>query len=303
MTTQPSDGRAVRTAVPAPDHEDLRVYHATADTPEGSTTGGEARTATDFATEEPTLHDLKEQVDTLKKSVAALTSLLRGVTREGRTLLFTGLNLQIVNNTKSTDGAPNGLGNLILGYNAPRTSGVVTTAADRAGSHALVIGDQHHWSSYGHIIAGFRNTVSSPSASVTGGRDNTAQGAWASVSGGRENRAAGDASSVSGGRDNRAVGGVSSVSGGGQNEAEGGASSVTGGGQNKAVGLQSSVTGGGQNRAEGLQSSVTGGVENRASNTRSSVSGGHTNQANGVFSSILGGVGVKLNTPNGCHSC
>ncbi len=110
MSTHPSADGATSAVVPAADHEIPGVDRATANAPEGSAPSSEARTAAGFATK-PTLHDLQEQVDALKKAVAALNSLLRGVTRERRTLLFTGLNLQIVNGTKTTDGTPNGLGN------------------------------------------------------------------------------------------------------------------------------------------------------------------------------------------------
>jgi hypothetical protein len=304
MKTHPSADGAVSIAVPAADHEVPRVDHAMADESQGSTPGRETRTSPEFATEKPTLQDLQEQVDALKKTVAALNFLLRGVTRESQTLRFTGLNLQIVNGTKSTNGTPNGLGNLILGYNAPRTVGKsVTTAANRAGSHALVIGDQHHWSSYGHIVAGYRNTVSGSSASVTGGSNNTAQGPYASVSGGRNNTAEGPGASVSGGEHNTAEGSGASVSGGYKNRASANRSSVSGGRDNKAQGQWSSVSGGRENIASGPSTSVTGGGENEARGNRSSVSGGYDNTAWGAWSSILGGDQVTLNTPKGCHSC
>lgn len=43
------------------------------------------------------------------------------------------------------------LGNVIIGYNAQRT-----TAATRTGSHYLVVGDQHEWTGYGGIFNGSR---------------------------------------------------------------------------------------------------------------------------------------------------
>jgi hypothetical protein len=42
------------------------------------------------------------------------------VTRDGDTLLFDGMNVQVANGTGTTDGEPNGTGNLIVGYDIAR---------------------------------------------------------------------------------------------------------------------------------------------------------------------------------------
>ena len=118
-------------------------------------------------------------------------------------------NLQIVNGSGATDGLVDGLGNLIVGYNELRTSGNF-----RSGSHNLVVGKEHNFSSFGGLVAGKGSTVSGAHASVSGGRDNTASGDYASVSGGYSNTASGYQSSVSGGSGNTASGFGSSVSGG-----------------------------------------------------------------------------------------
>ena len=57
------------------------------------------------------------------------------------------------------------------------------------------------------LVAGERNYVSGPYASVSGGSDNTASGNGAAVSGGDSNKATADAASVSGGSGNSASGG------------------------------------------------------------------------------------------------
>ena len=64
----------------------------------------------------------------------------------------------------------NGLGNLIIGYNAP------VSGQDCTGSHNLVFGDGHTYSSTGGLVAGYQNRLLGQSASVTGGWQNTAGG-------------------------------------------------------------------------------------------------------------------------------
>src|SRR5207244_2154260 len=78
----------------------------------------------------------------------------------------------------ATDGPVNGKGNLIVGYDAN------TGGHARTGSHNLVVGDEHTYSSYGGLVTGSHNSVLAPGASVTGGGNNTASAEFASVSGG-----------------------------------------------------------------------------------------------------------------------
>lgn len=134
---------------------------------------------------------------TLEARVAALESLLEKFSRsaDGKTITLTGANFQVVNGSGSTDGTPNGLGNIIIGYNELRLS----SANYRGGSHNLVVGPQHNYSSFGGIVVGFHNTISGTFASVSGGFLNEASGTFASVSGGQYNIASGDYASVSGG--------------------------------------------------------------------------------------------------------
>ncbi len=151
----------------------------------------------------------------------------------GTTIRFTGVNVQIVNGTGQT-GQINGLGNLIIGYNNPRTGGPHTCSLGehwdnqtdcqnnggtwdlnfKTGSHNLIVGDQNAYSSYGGIVAGRYNVINGPFATVTGGTDNIGAGWYSSVSGGIANTASGDHSSISGGYNNTASGNSSSVSGG-----------------------------------------------------------------------------------------
>ena len=229
---------------------------------------------------------LEARVEELETDNAALQTLLAGVSRHddplGRdTLTFAGMNLQVVNGTGDTDGAPNGLGNLLVGYDAEGAAG-----SEKSGSHYLVVGDGHSYTAFGGLVAG---------------RSNTASGAWASVSGGTGNTADGYAASVAGGQQNTADGEGASVSGGQFNVAGAVSASVSGGWQNTADDVGASVSGGFGNTASGTVSSVSGGLENTASNWNASVSGGADNTASGSGASILGGNDNTVAATDACH--
>jgi hypothetical protein len=255
-----------------------------------------------------------------------------------RSALFTGVNVQITNGAGSTE-TINGLGNLIVGYDednlgsqppglfSPPTpvcsdgtytnqftcenAGLVWANNQHTGSHNLVIGWGHTYTSYGGLVAGFSNAVNRASASASGGAYGTASGPYSSVSGGSWNTANAESSSVSGGQSNTASwlnasvsGGIyntasqanSSVSGGFQNSASGPDSSVSGGQINNAIGVASSITGGEGNTTSGQVSSVSSGRENTAAAYYSIVTGGYRNTASGQYSSVSGGSGVTQPT-------
>jgi hypothetical protein len=238
---------------------------------------------------ETTVEEQSTTIEGQNEALAALEELLADASIEQvdgqRTLRFSGINLQLVNG-ESTTASANGTGNFIIGYNS-RTGtrppecddpeyadfwpGCGESPFSRSGSHYLIVGDLHEWTSYGGIVAGFRNTASGAWASVYGGTSNTASGKWASVTGGAGNTASGSWASV------------------------------TGGGDNTASGNAASVSGGSDNAASGFLSSVSGGFSNTASGDRSSVSGGVLNRATGPQSSILGGEGVTVSSENGIH--
>jgi hypothetical protein len=253
-------------------------------------------------------------VDELAARVAELERKLQHVSVSGNDITIAGANLRIVNGLGTT-AATNGLGNLIVGYNELREEG----GDDRSGSHNVVAGTQHNFTSYGGLVAGWHNTISGEYACVIGGSLNTASGLSAAVSGGRNNTARGDYASVAGGGGakstdgnlafadcsailggscnivgapdigNRTVGQKSTISGGSYNEATGYAACVGGGASNHASGDYASVSGGVSNIASSFAASVSGGGRNEASAMAASVSGGYSNMASGVAASISGG--------------
>jgi hypothetical protein len=158
--------------------------------------------------------------------IEALEAKLACATKTGTDFVFEGCNVHVRNGDGSTD-TTNGLGNLILGYN----EGILFK---RGGSHNLVIGPNHSYTSYAGLVAGNQNTISGANATVAGGSLNVASAFAASVSGGRSNHAISPGASVSGGTQNVA----------GLDEADGQDASVSGGFQNTASGFASTVSGG-----------------------------------------------------------
>jgi hypothetical protein len=240
-------------------------------------------------------------------AISGLQAKTQYVSVSGTEMYITGANLNIRSGSGVTNGAINGLGNLVVGYNEDNGD-------NRTGSHNIVIGPFHSYSSYGGLLAGYNNTVSGANASISGGYYNTASGAYASVSAGVGNTASGFYSSVSGGAESTANGTFSSVSGGRSNTASGTYASVVGGGYfdgiifhgNEAyadyslvVGGYDNQTGDGVDPANGTSSVVLGGVGNTASGNQASISGGSYNTASGNSSSVSGGY---YNTASGSYT-
>jgi hypothetical protein len=76
---------------------------------------------------------------------------------------------------------PNGLGNLIVGYNEPRPEGNENI---HTGSHNVVVGLGHNFSRVGGLVVGITNTISGDFATVSGGRGNSASAFASAISGG-----------------------------------------------------------------------------------------------------------------------
>jgi hypothetical protein len=184
------------------------------------------------------------------------------------TILFSGVNLQVVNGLGATNGNPaspfdldpanavtNGAGNLILGYNERPLGGV----PDRSGSHNLIVGPGHDYRSFGGAVLGLNNEVEGPLATVLGGSFNNATGQAATVAGGTNNLAGGQDAAVGGGGFNWATGDTAFAGGGFRCAAVGFASAVSGGYKSVATGDAASVNGGDRCQALGNMSTVSGG--------------------------------------------
>jgi hypothetical protein len=118
----------------------------------------------------------------LADRVAALERLLTHVTRVGHEVIITGANLRLVNGLGSTDctaepdepmpDCPNGMGNLIVGYNERRAF----SENLRTGSHNVVVGPFHNFSRVGGLVVGDFNEISGDFAAVSGGHNRRAEG-------------------------------------------------------------------------------------------------------------------------------
>lgn len=197
----------------------------------------------------------------------------------GPHMILEKVNLHVRSGTGTTDdgASPTGLGNIVIGYNESEST------PERTGSHNLVVGSGHEYTSTGGIVAGIDNSISGLGASVLGGTNNSASGELAVVSGGAFNQAIGEESAVSGGVSNFATALRASASGGAQNTVSGIAASIVGGSGGAAGGFASCISGGQSGIASGDQSSVTGGQSNSAFGNKAAVSGGFNINVNNDF--------------------
>lgn len=200
-----------------------------------------------------TITDLESRLAAVEAKLASMSV----ETVDGQpTVRFSGVNVQVVDGSGDTDGDVNGLGNLIVGYNRNGFDD------DRTGSHNLVIGDLHSYTSHGGLIAGVDNRVDGVNSTVAGGARNVASGIRSSVLSGYSNEVTGVDASVLGGWNNAATGEAAVVAGGRDNTAQGESSVVTGGRSNTATDVQSVVVGGISNSA-GVNDVTVGGDNRR----------------------------------------
>ena len=186
------------------------------------------------------IDDLQEQLLAQQQAVAALAPLLSLVSIAEKssyvsdTWMLEGMNLQLMSGAGNTYGEANGLGNLIVGYNENEgghhePNGGIVAGEIRTGSHNIVLGSGHTYSSNGAFVGGYNNSALGQGASLFSGQASLATGSFSSVVGGLDNRAVGSLSAVLGGHSNTADGDRATVSGGLLNESAGIATSILGG--------------------------------------------------------------------------
>ncbi len=199
-----------------------------------------------------------------------------------------GANIFIQSGSGATNGDPsdptrnasgstvNGLGNLFIGYNERSGS----SPEEQLGSHNLIIGPYHSFTSYGGIIAGYGSSATEQYASVVGGLNNAASAPFASVSGGFGNVADGDYAAVQGGR---------------SNTASGYAAAVGGGYMNTALGDYASILSGAENYVSGDYSAIVSGLSGVVSGGYGAILGGDSNgiDSKAMYATICGGQGER----------
>jgi len=116
----------------------------------------------------------------LVKYVSVNPGVVNGL--RGPHVIFHHANVHVQSGSGTTAevSAPTGLGNLILGYNEMPT----LPGWSRAGSHNLVVGPSHSFSSTAGAVFGNRNLISGQYATILGGVQNSSIGAASSVLGG-----------------------------------------------------------------------------------------------------------------------
>lgn len=201
------------------------------------------------------LADANTEIDALQATVQAQSTTLASlngrtnsleaktasITVSGDEVFFTGVNLHVRSGAGSTDAAPNGRGNLILGYNEPR---VTPSPSVRTGSHNLVLGLRNSYTRFGGIVGGVDNLISGDHASVISGDGNQATGGQSVIVSGTGGLADDVTAVVIGGFQNRATGFRSVTVSGWQNDAQGSYSAILGGDTNVATATESSIGGG-----------------------------------------------------------
>ncbi|MES9969073.1 MAG: hypothetical protein ABW092_03510 [Candidatus Thiodiazotropha sp.] len=160
---------------------------------------------------------LLERINKLEARVEELESALEGLSTGGVgrlnnylsfhdegecvTARLTGLNLQIVNGEDRTHSA-NCKGNLILGYNEPNGD----LGVDRSGSHNLVIGIRHNYTSFCGIINGDSNVVNGEYGAILNGSECYIQAGHVTMCGGFDHKGNGSRSTMLSGFDNGGTG-------------------------------------------------------------------------------------------------
>jgi hypothetical protein len=223
-------------------------------------------------------------IDSLRASNDLLTSRLACVLRFSgpRDLIVDGCNLHIQNGVGQT-GTMNSYGNLIIGYNKNEVS-------TRTGSHNLIVGDLHEYTSYGGIVTGVENTLSGPNATILGGGQSHANFSSATIIAADRGVADGNVVLIGGQRNyGSANAHFSAVVGGVENQATGSNSVVVAGTLNVAAGGNSLVCGGSENTAGGSSDVACGGSQNKSTGSRSVLVGGNQNAAAGANGIVTGG--------------
>jgi hypothetical protein len=115
------------------------------------------------------LTDLQARLAVLEGAIQSINEKLACVSPNSdyNNVYFEGCNVHVRNTTGATTNT-DGFGNLIVGYDEGD--------GDKTGSHNLVVGARHTYSSYGGLVAGFSNSVTIPYGSVLGGVGRSAPG-------------------------------------------------------------------------------------------------------------------------------
>ena len=234
------------------------------------------------------IDEIVDQVNIFEPNIDFVTDFQRCASIEGVTdVVFDGCNVHIRDGSGDTIGPTNGRGNLIIGYNEDDGEPLL-----RGGSHNLVVGWLHQYTSYGGIVSGQGNSLFDQFGAILGGHANTIEedgGRFSALAGGFGNIARSPSSAIVAGTFNSTRGPNSAIMGGRRNEVLGDTS-------------RSVIVGGEDNTVQfGSNNVVVGGADNTTTGDDSTVIGGEANTARGEFSSVHGGFSNNT-APEADHS-
>ena len=241
-----------------------------------------------------------------------------------KNVIVTNANLHIRSGSGTTNGTTNGYGNVIIGYNEDTNGN-----KQRGGSHNLILGQEHSYTSYGSILSGTNHTVNAVHASSIGGDSNiignnapnavaiagqsnqfasSGTAFYAATLGGQGNKVNGRYAAAVAGQNNTVTGTHAASVGGGGNDKANDENTISGkyavsiGGKKNTAGGNNSVAIAGQgNEANGAYSATVAGQDNSARGNYASTVAGRRNdagttQTDGTHSAVVGGGGPSNST-------
>ena len=153
-----------------------------------------------------TIQTMQAEIATLQAQVVANLSDYVTVNPSTNQVAISGANFQVNSGTGATHGAVNGLGNIIIGYNEDENydnsseGGTPDPTPDvKTGSHNLIVGAGHYYTSFGGIIAGYDNKSTAKYTGALGGLRNIVSGDYSVSLGGDSNNSGGRFGSILGG--------------------------------------------------------------------------------------------------------
>ena len=169
-------------------------------------------------------------------------------------LVLTGANFHVRSGAGATDASPNGRGNLVVGYDEGRSSGT----ARKTGSHNLIVGKGHSYTSHAGVVFGLNQPCDRAVAALGGQFNRGERGSDAWWSRGAGTRPPGSMSACSAGSQRASGADHASVLGRDDNQASGCHAVGVRRRENAASGHYSSVVAVAPARPPGRFSSVQG---------------------------------------------
>lgn len=241
-------------------------------------------------TMQETIETLQLQVEALEaQAIPELAEHLSYVDSSS-TFHLEGANFQLSNGAGAYNN--NGLGNLIIGMNGETE---YIDSIGRGGSHNLVIGEGHAYSSNHGILHGYNATATDRYAAIIGGASNRVDGAYGVTIAGTDNVILDNAlfSATIGGRDNTISADYAVAAAGFRSQVDGAYSAAISGNDNRIAeeAIYAVALAGKDNVLEGARSAIVSGADNITYGDRGVVLGGISNESHVADAVLVGGKG------------